>query len=39
MKSKEKEIAIKQINEMLDALSYDRIRVLYTIAHKMFINS
>lgn len=34
-----KEIAIEQINEMLSTLSYDRIKVLYAIAHKMFINS
>lgn len=29
-----KEIAIEQINEMLSTLSYDRIKVLYAIAHK-----
>lgn len=39
MKSKEKEIAIKQINEMLSALSYDRIRIIYIFVHKLFVSS
>ncbi len=34
-----KEIAIEQINEMLSALSYDRIRIIYIFVHKLFVSS
>lgn len=34
-----KEIAIEQINEMLNALPYESARVLHVIAHRMFISS
>lgn len=34
-----KEIAIEQINEMLNALLYESIRFLHAIAHKMFVNN
>lgn len=34
-----KEIAIEQINEMLNALPYESVRVLHVIAHRMFISS
>lgn len=34
-----KEIAIEQINEILNALPYESVRALHVIAHRMFISS